>query len=99
MEGSVGLRVDTRTRGGYRALAHRLGSLGCRDHRSQQGGSGALPGTALGLGRLMNLESHSALIRINALELPLSSHSLGLCSQVLGLIAFPWSLCFYTVPY
>ncbi|XP_017602676.1 PREDICTED: membrane-associated guanylate kinase, WW and PDZ domain-containing protein 1 isoform X20 [Corvus brachyrhynchos] len=41
MEGSVGLRVDTRTRVGYRALAHHLGlgpgSAGCRDHRSQQG--------------------------------------------------------------
>lgn len=43
MEGSVGLRMDTGARLGYRALAHRLGAGACmdhRDHRSHQGGSG-----------------------------------------------------------
>lgn len=59
----------------------------------------ALPGTVVGLGRLMNPESHSALNIINALELLLWSHSLGLCNRVLDLTAFPRSLCFYTIPY
>ncbi|XP_068264748.1 membrane-associated guanylate kinase, WW and PDZ domain-containing protein 1 isoform X11 [Nyctibius grandis] len=41
MEGSVGVRVGTRTRVGYQALAHLLGlgpeRAGCQDYRSQQG--------------------------------------------------------------
>lgn len=43
MEGSVGVRVSTRTRVGYQALAHLLGlgheRAGWQDYRSRQGRS------------------------------------------------------------
>lgn len=84
MEGSVGVRVGTRTRVGYRALAHLLGlgpeRAGCQDYRSRQGRltQGLLYLKLLvGLGRLMNPEGHGALKVHNALNLLLSSCSLG----------------------
>lgn len=99
MEGSVGVRVGTRSRVGYQALAHLLGlgheRAGCQDYRSRQGRfkQGLLDLKLLvGLGRLVNPEGHGALEVHNALKLSLSSHSVGLCNQVFDLIALPLSL-------
>ena len=99
MEGSVGVRVGTRTRVGYQALAHLLGlgpeRAGCQDYRSRQGRftRGLLYLKLLvGLGRLLNPEGHRALNVHDALKLSLSSHLLGLCSQMFDLIALPLSL-------
>lgn len=82
MEGSVGVRVGTRTRVGCQALAHLLGlgpeRAGCREYRSRQGRltRGLLYLKLLaGLGRLLNTEGHGALNIHNPLKLSLSSHS------------------------
>lgn len=103
MEGSVGVRVGTRTRVGYQALAHLLSldheRVVCQHYRSRQGRfkQGLLYLKLLvGLGRLMNPESHGALKVHNALKLSLSSHSMGLCNQMFDLITFLLSLYIFT---
>lgn len=99
MEGSVGVRVGTRTRVGYQTLAHLLGlgpeRAGCQDYRSRQGRftRGLLCLRLLvGLGRLMDPQGHGALNVRNAPKLLLSSHLLDLCNQMFDLIAFQLSL-------
>jgi len=99
MEGSMGARVGTRTRVGYRALAHLLGlgpeRAGCRDYQGRQGrlAQGLLSLELLvRLGRLTNPKGYGALMVHKALNLLLSSHLLGLCDQMFGLIAFLLSL-------
>lgn len=65
MEGSVGVRVGTRTRVGYQVLAHRLGHqrVSCQDYRSLQGRflQGLLDLKVLvGLQRQLNPDGHGA---------------------------------------
>lgn len=64
----MGVRVGTRTRAGYQALAHLLGlghqRAACQDYRSRQGGltQGLLClKLSVGLGELMNPEGRGAL--------------------------------------